>query len=225
MEEFMNFIHDAIKAQRKSLDEFESKKVLTAYGIPVNREELISNLSELKSALDRIGFPCVLKACSHKISHKTEQNLVRINLTSQEQVVEAFQDLSGKIDPDDAILIQEMIKGPRELMIGMTRDPQFGPCVMFGLGGIFTEVLKDVSFRMAPLTKADALEMISELRSSHILDDIRGMEKVDTDLLQQILIAAGRIGMENENVQELDINPLIVQGNKPIAVDALIVLR
>jgi acyl-CoA synthetase (NDP forming) len=124
-----------------------------------------------------------------------------------------------------AVLIQEMIKGKRELVVGLIRDPQFGPCVMFGLGGIFTEILRDVSFRLAPLEKRDALEMIQEIKAHKILDAVRGMEPVDRDILSEMLINVGKIGMEHDMVKEIDINPVIVSGSRPVAVDALIGLQ
>ena len=125
----------------------------------------------------------------------------------------------------DGLLVQEMVKGSRELVIGMIRDAQFGPCVMFGLGGIFTEVLKDVSFRIAPLEKRDALEMAQEIKGAPILGAFRGMSPVDMDLLASMLINAGKLGLELDAVKEVDVNPLIISGNKPVAVDALVVLE
>jgi len=118
-----------------------------------------------------------------------------------------------------------MIKGERELVAGLTRDPQFGPCVMFGLGGIFTEVLKDVTFRVAPLERYDAYEMMDEIKAKKILDEFRGKPAVDREKLADILINLGRIGLEHEEVAEIDINPLIIKDSMPVAVDALIVLR
>ena len=117
-----------------------------------------------------------------------------------------------------------MIKGGRELVIGMIRDPQFGPCVMFGLGGIFTEILGDVTFRPAPLSEADAAEMLREIKGNKILDTVRGMPAVDADSLIQCLMAVGRIGLAHEEIQAIDVNPLIVQGSRPVVVDALVVL-
>ena len=126
---------------------------------------------------------------------------------------------------EGAVLVQEMVKAQRELVIGMTRDPQFGPCVMFGLGGIFTEILKDISFRIAPLEKRDALEMMQDIKAHKILEAIRGMEAADLDMLSQILITIGQIGLDHERVKEIDINPLLLRKGKPIAVDALVVLQ
>jgi acetyl-CoA synthetase (ADP-forming) len=118
-----------------------------------------------------------------------------------------------------------MVKGSRELVIGMIRDAQFGPCVMFGLGGIFTEVLKDVSFRIAPLERRDALEMAQEIKGAPVLGAFRGMAPVDMDLLVSLLINAGQLGLQLEAVKEVDVNPLIIAGQKPVAVDALVVLE
>jgi len=117
-----------------------------------------------------------------------------------------------------------MISGKRELVIGMTRDPQFGPCIMFGMGGIFAEVFKDVSFRVAPLTKDDAIDMISEIKSKDILTDFRGEVKVDDNLLVDLLLKTGIIAMDHPEISEIDINPLIIRDGKPVAVDALVVL-
>ncbi len=108
--------------------------------------------------------------------------------------------------------------------MGLVRDAQFGPCVMFGLGGIFTEILKDVSFRLAPLDRKDALEMMTEIKGHKILSAVRGMEPVDLDAMADVLIAVGRIGYENECIKEIDVNPVIIRDGKPVAVDALVVL-
>jgi acetyl-CoA synthetase (ADP-forming) len=118
-----------------------------------------------------------------------------------------------------------MVAAKRELMAGMTRDPQFGPCVMFGLGGIFTEALDDVVFRMAPLSAGDAAHMMDDIRAKALLGAVRGMPPVDRDALADILVNLGRIGMDNEAVKEIDINPILIADGKPVAVDALVVLN
>lgn len=126
--------------------------------------------------------------------------------------------------PENAVLVQEMVRGERELVIGLTRDPQFGPCVMFGLGGIFTEILKDISFRVAPLEKRDALEMMQEINGSKILESVRGMEEANLDMLADMLMKIGQIGLDHEKVKEIDVNPVIISKGNPVAVDALVVL-
>ena len=221
----MEIIETAVKQGKSTLSEYESKKVLAAYNIPMTKEKLVKNSKELSNVLEQLGYPLVLKGCSEEIAHKTEKGLIRIDIRNKEEAFAAFDDIISRMNGlKGGVLIQEMISGKRELLVGMTRDPQFGPCVMFGLGGIFTEVLKDVSFRVAPLTKDDAMEMMQEIKGSKILSAIRGMEAVDMDVMAEILINIGRIGLENKKVKEIDINPLIISDNKPIAVDALIVL-
>lgn len=211
---------------QKSLSEYESKCILKSYGIPVTREELVHDLDGAREAAQAIGYPVVLKACSHQLTHKTERGLIEVGIRNEADLVQAFQRLSAAMEGlEGGLLVQEMVKGARELVIGMIRDPQFGPCVMFGLGGILTEILKDVSFRVAPIVKRDALEMMEEIKGKKILEAIRGMEPVDRELLAQSLIALGDLGLEQEAIQEIDVNPMIVRGSQPVAVDALVVLR
>ena len=222
----MKLIDEAIQRGQTILSEYESKQLLTQYGIPVTKEVLAGNRESLMVAIEEIGFPVVLKGCSPDISHKTERGLIRVDIRNEGEVLKAFKEITaGMNGPENYVLVQEMIRGKRELVAGLTRDPQFGPCVMFGLGGIFTEILKDISFRVAPLERYDALEMMQEIKGHKILCAVRGMEAVDLEMLADILITIGKIGMENEKIKEIDINPLIISGNKPVAVDALIVLE
>jgi acetyl-CoA synthetase (ADP-forming) len=221
----MEIIERALKEGRNTLSEFESKQVLAAHGIPVTKEILVNDLKGLMDATRTIGYPLVLKGCSSDIAHKTEKGLIRVDIRNGEEATAAFEEIRAHMGTDFGVLVQEMVKGQRELVVGLTRDPQFGPCVMFGLGGIFTEILKDISFRVAPLEKRDALDMMQEIRGHKILEAVRGMEAADLDTLSGILIKVGRIGLENETVKEIDINPVIISGNKPVAVDALVVLE
>ena len=180
----------------------------------------------MAKAVQEIGYPLVLKGCSSDIAHKTENGLIRVDIRNEDEARAAFEDILTKVGEEKStVLVQEMIKGKRELVVGMTRDPQFGPCVMFGLGGIFTEILKDISFRVAPLEMRDALDMMREIKGHKILEAVRGMEAADMDMLAKILINIGQIGLDNDKVKEIDINPLIISGSKPVAVDALIVLE
>ncbi len=222
----MDLIERILGEGRTRLSEFESKLLLAAYGIPVTREILVSDGSELVPALRELGYPVVLKGCSPDISHKTDQKLILVDIRSEPEAQAAYGEILSKVDVDGgAVLVQEMVRGQREVMAGLTRDPQFGPCVMFGLGGIFTEILKDVSFRLAPLQMRDAQEMMREIRGHKILDAVRGMEPVNTDTLARILISIGQIGLDNERVKEIDVNPLIIRRGEPVAVDALVVLE
>jgi len=222
----MDILDKARKEGRETLSEYESKIVLASYDIPVTREIIIQKNNDVISAAHEIGYPVVMKGCSPEITHKTEKGLIRTDIRNDKEALDTFNDImAGMNGSHGSILIQEMIKGKRELVIGLIRDPQFGPCVMFGLGGIFTEILKDVSFRLAPLEKRDALEMMDEIKAHKILDAVRGMEPVDRELLSEMLINVGRIGVENDAIKEIDINPVIISGSRPVAVDALIVLQ
>ncbi len=186
---------------------------------------MAANPDEAVKIAKQMGFPVVLKGESPELTHKTEMNVIELNLSTEEDVRKAYDRImSTGVVPKGGILVQEMIKGQRELVVGLSRDPQFGPCVMFGLGGIYTEILRDVSFRVAPLTEFDALQMMEEIKAKKILDEFRGKPAVDKSVLAKALIAVGQIGLDNSEVKELDINPLIISGNQPVAVDALVIL-
>ena len=210
---------------RIALSEHESKRLLARYAIPIVREELVECLDDALDAARRIGFPVVLKACGSGMAHKTELGVVELNLGDDSAVGEAYQRIveraPGKLD---GLLVQEMARGNRELICGLTRDEQFGPCVMLGLGGIFVEAVRDVVFRVAPIELRDALEMMDDLKGREVLGEFRGEKAVDRDVLGRILIGLGRIGIEEAQVRSVDINPLIVRDGIPIAVDALVVI-
>lgn len=207
------------------LSEYESKKVLASYQIPVTKEIEVDSVEGLVKATQDIGYPVVLKGCASEIAHKTEKGLIQVDIRNDDEARIAFEKIKAGMNGTEAsVLVQEMVKGQRELVIGLTRDAQFGPCVMFGLGGIFTEILKDISFRVAPLEKRDALEMMQEIKGHKILGAVRGMEAADLDQLCEILIRVGQIGLDHEEIKEVDINPVILAKGKPVAVDALIVL-
>jgi acetyl-CoA synthetase (ADP-forming) len=221
----MDIVQRALKQGRRSLSEHESKALLGQYGVPVTRETETTDKDTFVKAVHDMGFPLVIKACGPNLSHKTERGLIRVDIRNEEEALDAFRDImEGTKDEDATILVQEMVKGQRELVAGLTRDAQFGPCVMFGLGGIFTEILKDVSFRVAPIEKRDAHDMMQEIKAHKILEAVRGMPAADLDQLADILINLGTIGLEHEQIQEIDINPVILKGSDPIAVDALVVL-
>jgi acetate---CoA ligase (ADP-forming) subunit beta len=225
MKEAQTIIAKAREDGRTTLSEHESKTLLRHYGIPVAREVLADDHKEFLKAVAEIGFPLVIKGCSPNLTHKTEQGLVRVDIRNEQEAEAAFEDLLARMEGESrSLLVQEMVKGTRELVVGMTRDPQFGPCVMFGLGGIYTEILRDVAFRVAPLEKRDALQMTQEIRGRKILEGVRGMPPADVEMLCQILITMGRIGLEHEAIKEIDVNPMILSGSKPLAVDALVVL-
>lgn len=218
----MDFIKEAISKGQKNLSEYDSKRLLAEYGIPVTREKLAKSADEAVNIAKEIGYPVVLKGCGASLTHKTEKGVIRLNIKDDDEVRKAFDEIF-KVEPMDGVLVQEMLPSERELVVGLIRDPQFGPCVMFGLGGIYTEILRDVTFRVAPLEPRDAREMMEEIKSAKILGPFRGKEPVDRDILEQALIAMGKIGLEHDEIKEIDVNPLIIHKGKPIAVDALVV--
>ncbi|MCX7983118.1 MAG: acetate--CoA ligase family protein [Syntrophales bacterium] len=220
----ISLIQTARKEGRKSLSEYESKQFLAAFGIPVCKEVIVKSSDEAAHEAEKMGFPVVLKASGAKLTHKTEAGAVVINLKSKEEVKKEGERLLS-IEGCEALSVQEMVPGARELVCGLTRDPHFGPAVMFGLGGIFTEILKDTVFRIAPLEERDAFEMMDEIRARKILDPFRGEEAADRNILAKTLVAVGEIGLKYEDVAEIDINPLKIRPDgKLVAVDALVIL-
>ncbi|MCJ7546051.1 MAG: acetate--CoA ligase family protein [Deltaproteobacteria bacterium] len=221
-----DLIRSALDRGQPALSEYESKKLLSLYGIPVTREKLSNNADEAVAAATEIGFPVVLKACSPELMHKSEHGCIALNLRSEGDVREAYGRIVESVDLDlEGVLVQEMVPGQRELVIGLIRDRQFGPCVMLGLGGMMTEVFEDTVFRMAPVDMIEAKDMTEELRFKKILGAFRGQKPVDMDTLCRALIAVGQIGLEREAVSELDVNPLIITPEgRVVAVDALVVL-
>ena len=218
-------IQKALQEGRKARSEYESKQVLAAYRIPVTQEILVRKRGDVKKAAKAIGYPLVMKGCAAEIAHKTERGLIHVDLRSDRDALRAFDEIiNGMNGQGEDVLIQQMIRGRRELVVGLTRDDQFGPCVMFGLGGIFTEILRDVSFRRAPLEKSDAFAMLKEIKGHGILDAVRGMDAADKDQLADILTRVGQIGLDIDSVREIDLNPVILSGSSPVVVDALIIL-
>lgn len=222
----MDIIEKALREGRKTLSEYESKQLLKNYGIPVPEEREVRDRQSFQQALREIDFPLVLKACAPGVSHKTEQNLLRVDIRNEQEALAAYLEITAATaDSGVGLLVQEMVKGQRELVAGLTRDPQFGPCVMFGLGGIFTEILQDVVFRVAPVERLDAMEMLQEFKAHKILSAVRGMPAANLDQLADILIKVGEIGLNYDRISEIDINPVILSGEHPVAVDALVVLN
>ena len=221
-------IERALSRKQKSLSEYDSKRLLSGYGVPVVEERLAANADEAAAAAADLGYPVVLKACGPEIAHKTERELVVVGLKTEQEVREACSRILANLggEPSEGILVYKKVEGERELVIGLIRDPQFGPCVMFGLGGIFTEILKDTSFRVAPITERDALQKMEDIKARDILGPVRGKAPADKGRLAAALVGLGRLGMEEERVAEVDVNPLIITGEgEPVAVDALVILN
>ncbi len=221
----LDIIEKAVKEGRKTLSEYESRLVIESAGVFVAAAALTQTKNEAIKEAGKMGYPVVMKGCSAELSHKTEAGMVALNITDAEQVAKIFDELTNKAKKLDGILVEKMLRGSRELVIGLSRDSSFGPCVMFGLGGIFTEVLKDVTFRVAPLTKEDALEMIDEIKTKKLLDEFRGSPAIDRDALAKALVGIGDLGVKYDAIAEIDINPLIICGDKPVAADALVILK
>jgi len=221
----MDVIGRALREGRRVLSEYESKQILRAYGIPVTRETEARDIKGFRDALAEIGFPLVVKVSSPDVSHKTERGLVHVDIRNRKEAMIAFKKIMNETKAENAsILIQEMVIGDRELMIGLKRDPQFGPCVAFGLGGIFTEILQDICVRIAPIEKAEVVRMMKDFKAHRILDAFRGMPCADLDQIARMIITVGRIGIEEPRIKEIDINPVMLAAGKPVAVDALVAL-
>jgi acyl-CoA synthetase (NDP forming) len=211
----------------RTLSEHASKALLTTYGVPVARERVADDAEGAARAAAEVGFPVAVKLTGDAIAHKTERGLVRLGLTDGAQVHDAAAALLAARRPEDGevrLLVAEMVAGRRELIAGLVRDPQLGPCVVVGLGGILTEALGDVVFAAAPLSAAEALRMIDGLRTQPLLGPFRGEPAVDREALAAVLVGLGRLGAERPEVASVDVNPLIVRDGRPVAVDALVVL-
>lgn len=215
----------AVARGQKALSEYDSKQVLQAVGLPVTREKLALSQDEAVAIAGEIGYPVALKGCSDKIAHKTEMGLVKLKLKDAAEVADAYSEIVHKAAGLDGVLVQEMISGSREFVLGLTRDPQFGACVMFGVGGIFTEAIRDVTFRVAPLSIQDAEEMLDEIRMAKLLNTFRGSPAADRKTLVNALVGLGNLGCLYSEIAEIDINPVILCGDKPVIVDALVVLN
>jgi acetyltransferase len=211
-----------------TLSEHASKALVARYGIPVTRDVLAADPDGAVRAAEALGFPVVVKLCGDAIAHKTERGLVRLGLADGAAVRAASAELLALARPGDGeveLLVAEQVRGRRELLAGLVRDPQFGPCVVLGLGGIFTEAVGDVVFAAAPVTPAEARRMIGGLRTRSLLGPFRGEPPVDGDALARILVGLGTLGAERTDVHSIDLNPLIVRDGEPVAVDALVVLE
>lgn len=212
---------------RWSMTEDESKKLLQDYGVPVVKGKVVDRVNDAVLYAQKIGFPVVVKGHGAKLSHKTERGLVKINLKSAKEVREVFRVIKASAGSDwEGCLVAPFVEGSREFVAGLFRDAQFGPMVMFGLGGIFTEALADAAFRIAPFDEKEARRMIGEISSRKLLGNFRGEAPADTDQIVKILVGLSRLGMERPEIKEVDINPLVITPKgKVAAVDALVVLN
>jgi acetyltransferase len=218
----------AASAPGATLSEFESKQLLAGYGVPVTRERLVRDAAGAAAAAAAIGFPVAIKLCGARIAHKTERDGVRLGVGAAAAARAAAGELLALVRAEDGevgLLVSEMVRGRRELIAGLVRDPQFGACVMLGLGGILTEALGDVVFAAVPVSDAEARRMVHALRASHLLTrPFRGDPPVDDAAVARILCGLSRLALERPDVASVDLNPLLVRGGTPVAADALVEL-
>ena len=209
---------------QKALDEHAAKKLLAAYGVPVTKEAMASTKAEALDAARKIGYPVALKACSWEIMHKSGKGLIALNIENATQLKDSFRSIRKAAGKPVPVLVQEMLRGNREFLAGMTRFAGFGPCVVFGLGGVFTEIYSDTTIRLAPLADADVEEMFADIRARKLLQEFRGMPSVKIDKLCKIIRAVGNISILHPDISEIDLNPIIISGGNPVVADALIML-
>ncbi len=223
--EAAGIIEYALQNGLKNLDEYSSKKILAAYGVRISKEGLAHSAEEASAIAAGVGYPVVLKACSPDFTHKTGKGLIYLNLHNEDNVLSAYRAVLDAAGQDIPVLVSKMVSGEREVMAGMFRHPGFGPCVLFGLGGIFAEALKDTTFRVVPLRANDAAEMLEDIRASGVLRQFRGMPAADATALGKILQAVGTVALLHPEITEIDLNPIIISGASPVVADALFVLE
>lgn len=230
VDQVSEIIKNALFEGRTALLEPEANRVCGLYGVPVTNFKLAETEREAVKFSREIGYPVVLKIVSPDILHKSDAGGVIVNLKTPEEVGGAYRriiDNAKQYKPDAKIvglIVQEMAPSSTEVIIGMTKDPTFGPALMFGLGGIFVEVLGDVSFRIAPITERDAVEMIREIRAYKILEGVRGREPADKDAIVDILLKVSKLVTEHEEIDQLDLNPIFVYSRGAKAVDTRILI-
>jgi acetyl-CoA synthetase (ADP-forming) len=221
----------ACKEGRKYLLETEAKAVCMEYDIPVTKFKLAKNEAEAVKFADAIGYPVVLKIVSPDIIHKSDVGGVLVGLKNAGGVRNGYNLIMKNVKKHNekaeivGILVQEMAPSSTEVIVGTIKDPQFGQTLMFGLGGIFVEVLKDVTFRIAPVTADEAREMISEVKAYPLLKGYRGMPPADIDAIVKILLSTSKLAMEHDEIKELDLNPIMVYRKGAKTVDARIILE
>ena len=231
MEETSRILSQAKKEGRNSLLETEAKAVCMDYDIPVTKFKLAKNDAEAVEHATSIGFPVVLKIVSPDIIHKSDVGGVIIGVKNVKEVRSAYKQIMNNVRKHNpiakivGILVQEMAPAGTEVIVGSIKDPQFGPAIMFGLGGVFVEVLKDVTFRVAPVTEDEAAEMISEVKAYPLLKGYRNTPPADLKAITKILLNTSKLVMDHVEIKELDLNPIMVYEKGAKTVDARIILE
>jgi acyl-CoA synthetase (NDP forming) len=221
----------ASRERRKHLLETEAKTVCMEYRIPVTKFKLAKNKADAVNFADEIGYPVVLKIVSPDVIHKSDVGGVIINVKDAEDVRKAYEQIMDSVKRHKpnakiiGVLVQEMAPQSTEVIVGATKDPQFGPTLMFGLGGIFVEILKDVTFRIAPVTEDEAREMIAAVKAYPLLKGYRNTPPADIEAIVKILLNTSRLVMEHQEIKELDLNPIMVYEKGAKTVDARIILE
>jgi acetyl-CoA synthetase (ADP-forming) len=225
-------IFDQVKKEgRFILTEFESKKILKQAGIPVVETKLAETQKEAVSLSQKMGFPVALKITSPDVIHKSDSGGVSLSINSVSEVKKAYGEILKKIKKQfptavvHGISVQKMVRPGTEVIVGTSKDPQFGPVIMFGLGGIFVELLKDVSFRVIPVERRDVQEMIQEIKGYPLLQGYRGKEPANISALVEIILKISKLIEENPQIKELELNPIFVYRDKAVGVDARIILE
>ena len=225
-------IFDQVKKEgRFVLTEFESKKILKQAGISVVETKLAKTQKEAVSLSRKMGFPVALKIASPDVIHKSDSGGVKLSLNNVTEVKKAYDEILKKVKKQytNAVVygvsVQKMARPGTEVIVGTSKDPQFGPVIMFGLGGVFVELLKDVSFRVIPVKRKDAQEMINEIKGYPILEGYRGKDPADISALVEIILKISKLVEENSQIKELELNPVFAYRDKAIAVDARIILE
>ncbi|HEU0171150.1 MAG TPA: acetate--CoA ligase family protein [Acidimicrobiales bacterium] len=211
-----------------TLSEAASKELLATFGVPFPTERVVSTADAAVAAAAEIGSPVVVKLGGDGIAHKTERGLVRLGLGSADQVRDAADALLAAATPDDGevhLLVAPMLRATRELIAGLHDDPQFGMTVMLGVGGVLAEAVADVSFRLVPITRVDAEEMIDDLALQALLGPFRGEPAVDREAVADVLLGLSEAAAQRADIAATDLNPLLVVDGRPVAVDALVEVR
>jgi len=222
----MSILEKAIAENAAFLSEWEGKQLLAEYGIPTTDDRLAHTADEAVAAARELGYPVVLKGCGRTLLHKTEMNLVKLNLADDAAVAATAADLLARLpEGADGLLVAHQVDARREFIAGVTQDHQFGAVVAFGLGGIFTETLRDVAFRVAPFDEAEAATLIRDVAAAKLLQAVRGLPAIDRDKMARLLAGLSRLAAENPVVEEIDCNPILADGPNPVVVDALVKLK
>jgi len=238
MKKAKKIFETALSEGRTFVLENEAKDIMKAYGIPIPEYSTAETADKAVEEAEKIGYPVVLKILSKDVLHKSDAGGVKLNLKNEEEVRNAFDEIMknakayGKekgteVDLSRGVFITDFVEAGTEVIIGVTKDPQFGHALMFGLGGIFVEVLKDVTFRLIPLKEVDAREMVHEIKASKILQGVRGQPPRDIDALVDIMLSVSEMISENPEINELDCNPTFVyeEGEGALVGDARILIE